>query len=352
MKRRLQILVAMALAAVAFLVWAPLREAPPTFVPIPPGQIEGKLPVAALGLNIPWAVGGDRIERDGTRGIFGGEWPNVEFRGLRLWDTRTAWLNLQPARDQWNFSQLDALVQKAADNGVSDVTLVLAGTPRWAASTVAPTDAAWMGPGSASMPTTLDDWRTYVDTVVRRYPGRITSYEIGNEPNLLTFWSGTPEQYAQYVLTAAQAIRAADPNATILVNGALVRGKSDLPAIGTWLAPLAALGGANAVDAVSVHFYPMASKLADNDAMLSAMNDQLDAAGWGDVPRWITEVNIRSGSAMLSGDQKEAVQALAEQMIGNGYERAYWYAWTDLGSLDLIQFQPFTPGSVSLTELT
>jgi hypothetical protein len=352
MRRRWQILVAMAVAVLALAIWAPLRVAPPISVVIPPGQIEGNLPVAALGLNIPWAVGGDRIERDGTRGIFGGEWPNVPFRGLRLWDTRTAWLNLQPARDQWNFAQLDSLVQKATENGITDVTLVLGGTPQWAASKVAATDAPWMGPGSASMPASMDDWRTYVDTVVRRYQGRITSYEIGNEPNLLTFWSGTPEQYSQFVLTAAQAIRAADPKATILVNGALVRGKSDLAAIGTWLAPLAAAGGTNAVDAVSVHFYPMASKLGDDEKMLAAMNDQLAAAGWSDLPKWITEVNIRSGSAMASADQKQAVATLAQQMLDNGFERAYWYAWTDLGSLDLIQFQPFTPGSVGLTQLS
>ncbi len=308
--------------------------------------------MAALGLNIPWAVGGERIERDGTLKVNGGDWPTVPFRALRLWDTRTAWLNLEPAPDQWTFDQLDSLVSKAQSNGITDITLVLGGTPQWAATNFQATDASWMGPGSASMPANIADWQEYVTTVVQRYAGKITSYEIGNEPNLLTFWSGSADQYAQLVTTAAAAIRATDPAATILVNGGLVRSKYDVATLAKWLAPLAAAGVPGTVNAVSLHVYPTVAQLGEPAGdLLEGMKGALAANGWGAVPAWITEVNIRDGAKLSLDDQRASVKALGQQMLGAGFDRAYWYAWTDLGTDQMVQFQPDSGGSQGLVDL-
>ena len=57
------------------------------------GPRQGSMEQTQIGVHIPWAIGGDRIERDGTRINHPGEWPDFEVDAIRLWDTRTAWLN-------------------------------------------------------------------------------------------------------------------------------------------------------------------------------------------------------------------------------------------------------------------
>lgn len=109
-----------------------------------------------IGLHVPWAVGGPRIERSGRLNDFPGEWPDIPFALVRLWDTRTAWLNLEPAQDQWDFGMLDANVDKASSQ--DRYSLVLWGTPAWAAESLSADDAPWLGPGSAAPPLDNTDW--------------------------------------------------------------------------------------------------------------------------------------------------------------------------------------------------
>ncbi len=324
---------------------------PQSVAPPSASEMAGSLGVQALGLNIPWAVGGLRLERDGTAKVNAGDWPTVPFRSLRLWDTRTAWLHLEPARGQYVFDQLDALVAKATANGVDDITLVLGGTPQWAASSIQATDASWMGPGSASMPNDLGAWAGFADTVARRYAGRITSYEIGNEPNLRTFWSGTAEDYARFVTTAADAIRAADPAATIVANAGLVRSRYDVATLAKWLAPLSSAVTGGRLNAVSLHYYPQAGQVGDAPEILKSMKAALASNGFGAVPAWITEVNVRSAPTLAPQAQANAVLALGRQMMAAGFVRAYWYAWTDMSADDLVPFQPGSSGAAALAAL-
>ena len=256
------------------------------------------------GLTIPWAVGGERIERDGTAAHDPGEWPDFPVRAIRLWDTRTTWLHLEPADDQWDFATLDAHLAKAAQEGVDDVTLVLAGTPRWASVRETADDAPWLGPGSASPPKDMEQWREYVRTVATRYAGRIDHYEIGNEPNLLTFWNGTVREFSDLVRSATEEIRSADPSATVIVNAALLRRPADLEALDTWLAPLA---GNGMIDAVSVHVYPRAADLPRLPELLEQARARVGAAGFGDLPLWVTEINVQDGSSMAGPDQESAI---------------------------------------------
>lgn len=297
------------------------------------------------GLNVPWAVGGKRIERDGTTRHDTGEWPDFPVSAIRLWDTRTAWLHLEPADDQWDFATLDAHLAKAEQEGVDDVTLVLAGTPRWAAVRETPDDAPWLGPGSASPPADLEQWREYVRTVASRYAGRIDHYEIGNEPNLLTFWNGTADEFADLVRIAAGEIDAADPAATVIVNAGLVRRPADIKALDAWIGPVA---GSDLIDVISVHVYPTTDRLAQLPELLAGARAALAASGFAEVPAWVTEVNVQDGSMMTDAGQESVIGSITAQIEDAGFVRAYWYAWTDLGPLNLIQLAPGTAGARAL----
>ena len=297
------------------------------------------------GLTIPWAVGGERIRRDGSQGNDPGEWPPFPVAATRLWDARTTWLHLEPADDRWAWTTLDAHLAKAEKEGVDDVMLVLASTPRWAAQRTTPDDADWLGPGSASPPKDLEQWREYVRTVAERYRGRIDAYEIGNEPNLRTFWNGTPGEYASLVQVAVEEIRQADPEATIAVNAGLVRRANDLPALATWLSPALAVAD---VDVVTVHVYPSVAQVERVIDLMVATRDELGRLT--DLPAWVTEMNVRDGSSLPAPDQRVVVADLPRAVEAAGFDRAYWYAWTDLGPGSLIQFAPGTPGARELRD--
>lgn len=300
-------------------------------------------------LTVPWAIGGPRFEADGSLVDFPGEWPDLPVNGLRLWDTRTAWLNLEPARGQWDFTRLDAFVDKAESRGVRRIVLVLGGTPRWAGSGTSPTEAAWLGPGSASPPESLADWDEYVRTVVTRYAGRITAYEIWNEPSGDTFWSGTAAQWAELVSRAAPIIRAIDPAASVIGSGFVLTGMADLPRLEPWVQALGTVQPDLTV--ISVHWYPKAGgDVTRMRAVTRAFRSMLRAAG---LPTriWVTEANVIEGSSLSAAGQRDAIARLQRQATALGIRHLYWYAWSDLVSPSLIPLHRGTAGEQELAAI-
>ncbi len=71
-------------------------------------------------------------------------------------------------------------------------------------------------------PTNIDDWVDYVEAVATRYKGQIHYYQLWNEPNLEGEWGGYPIDPAGYVellRSGYAAIKAIDPEATVLLAG-------------------------------------------------------------------------------------------------------------------------------------
>ncbi|MDD2857074.1 MAG: hypothetical protein PHU75_00210 [Candidatus Nanopelagicales bacterium] len=204
-------------------------------------------------------IGGPRIERDGTKHVFQGDWPNMPVTSLRIWDAHTAWLNIEPAPGQWAFARLDAFVAKAEEHHVQDIVLVLGGTPAWAAKQQRKTDAPWLGKGSASPPEFWDDWTTFVDTVASRYQGRIKAYEIWNEPNSVTHWSGTACEWATLTELAAKQIAISDPTARVVVGGFSTFPAKTLAKAQAFIKALPA--SMPRPSAMGFHWYPMKQQL-------------------------------------------------------------------------------------------
>jgi len=312
----------------------------------------------AIGLHVPWAIGGPAIERDGARSERAPEYPDLPLATVRLWDTRTAWLNLEPRQDLWDFTNLDAHIDQAHAHGIYDITLVLWGTPTWAASSTAPTDANWLGPGSASMPTNMVDWEDYVTTVATRYRHVITAYEIGNEPNVEAFWTGTDAELAQLVQSAARIIHQVDPHATVVAPAPVFvdSQKKSLRAATTFWArltdPTSNSNTANNpnVDALSFHWYPSSTTAPrELKAVVRELTNQATRAGMPGIALWLTEVNYYQGG--LSPEQQSAKVSETNDVIKQlRIPRTYWYAWTDLGPLDFMQFGAGTPAEKGLRE--
>jgi hypothetical protein len=131
---------------------------------------------------------------------------------------------------------------------------------------------------------------SFAAAAASRYGGRGHSWEIWNEPNLEQFWSSSdggpdPELYAELVRVASAALRAADPDATIVV-GALYFGFAEIIegldlGIGgpRFLESLPATGALALADEVTLHLYRPGSP-EDVSADIEVARDLLEDAGY------------------------------------------------------------------------
>lgn len=120
------------------------------------------------------------------------------------WDA----IEKEPGQFDWTF--WDKLVDLAAQNHVGLIPYI-AYTPRWSAGEE---KEFWKQPPS--------DPQAYADFMYRianRYRGRIAAWEIWNEPDNKDYWTGSVEQFASLVKLAARRIRAADPDAVLVLGG-------------------------------------------------------------------------------------------------------------------------------------
>ena len=132
---------------------------------------------------VPREYWGLHIHRAGALG----SWP-AAFGAWRLWDARVAWPNLEPNPGQWRFDALDEYVEMAREHRV-EILLPLGMSPSWASAR--PSEVSSYSPGATAEPADLQRWRDYVRTVAQRYKGRVRHYEIWNEPNLRSFYTGS-----------------------------------------------------------------------------------------------------------------------------------------------------------------
>jgi hypothetical protein len=124
----------------------------------------------------------------------------------------------------------------------------------------------------------------------------VRAWEIGNEPNLRHFWSGTPDDYARFLEVAYEVIKWRDPAAEVVHGG--IAGDASAPAwYGSFLEALkrrrAATGRGDEApwffDAAAWHWY------AYPDLLFTGPEDArrlLAAAGVPERPIWITEFGV------------------------------------------------------------
>jgi hypothetical protein len=106
------------------------------------------------------------------------------------------------------WAKYDNIVDLAQQHGLSIIARLEA-PPKWAQST----------PGDFAPPARLDDFSDYVSAVATRYKGRITHYQIWNEPNNYPEWGEqpvNPEDFTKLLCTAYRRIKEVDPNAQVL----------------------------------------------------------------------------------------------------------------------------------------
>jgi hypothetical protein len=248
----------------------------------------------------------------------GTPWPCIPFGTWRLWDANVTWKDLEPQRGVWDFSRLDALVERAQEHKV-EVILPLALTPRWASQR--PNEASSYTSGAAAPPVNIDDWIDYVGMVTARYKGRVTNYEMWNEVNVPGTWTGTAAQIVGLQEAAYKTIKSVDPDAKLI--SANLTGSNGLP----MLKQLLDLGYENSADVIGYHFYVFADPPEEIATLFPQIASQMVEHGVG-KPVWNTEAGWLAGSTFPSEDEAAAVAVRAMLVArSSGIERFVWYEW-------------------------
>ena len=130
--------------------------------------------------------------------------------GTKLLRFGVGWDGIETAPGTYDWRLLDEIVAAAERDGITLLPYVCY-TPEWAGSAGA---NSWREP-----PRNMNRFGSFVSALASRYRGKVKSWELWNEPDNRDYWRGTPKQFAAMFKSGAQAIRRADPEATIVLGG-------------------------------------------------------------------------------------------------------------------------------------
>lgn len=227
----------------------------------------------------------------------------------------------------------DTLVEQDLRRGLTPV-VILMGTPARYSSAAPPPDSPATGPpaalsehiAAAQMSTAppvglfepifadgsdtpapgkginpANPWAVFVANTVERYrPGGalarrglwpagvgVRHWEIWNEPDYRTFWTGSVADYYRLLQVAHHTIVSRDPDATVLLGGLAFYDQPD------WFNELLRLTHGDPArayfDAFSFHHY---LSLTQSERQMERVRDSLAAYGLPNTPIWITESGV------------------------------------------------------------
>ena len=194
--------------------------------------------------------------------------------------------------DTW--IKYDQIVELTEAHGLRLMTR-LSNPPAWSRSDPAAGDRA--------PPDDFQDFVNYAIAVAERYRGRITHYQIWNEPNIYPEWGNAPIDpagYAELLCRAYEALKAVDPN-IVVISGAIAptiamdvsRDLSDL----VFLQLLYDHGGGDCFDVLSAQGYGLRSGPSDRRLRATSVNvarhtyyrDIMARNGDAHKPIWLSE---------------------------------------------------------------
>lgn len=252
------------------------------------------------------------------------DFPDIPFKTIRLWDSRTAWPYLEPTKGNWDFKKLDWYVDAAKKHG-AEVMIVFGLSPNWASSKPDEPSAYNKGvareTGWAAPPKNISDWKNYVRTVAERYRGTVKLYEVWNEVNHETFFSGTQDEITLLNNEAAKALREVDPEIK-MVSSSCVGNTA-------FLRILLEKGIAKQANALGYHFYTWEKP----ETMIRAAQeiDEARQALGITLPVWNTETGWRIESKEAASFQKvlgnEKDTLFSYRDAGDFVARCYILSW-------------------------
>lgn len=190
-----------------------------------------------------------------------------------------------------------------------------------------------LGGPAALPPDWSSTWTRYVRAAVTRYASQIDYWEIGNEPDLRYYWSGTPRQYAQALSLAAREIRRLDPQAKVVLGGLALGGGGRDPNFFEDILRDRRYPAASSFDIANFHSY---GDRAATKRGYDYVRASLRSVKAGRKPVWLTEIGAASDPAGARAEtwrgsegQARYVRELVPYALGLGIAKVFVFQLHD-----------------------
>jgi polysaccharide biosynthesis protein PslG len=260
-----------------------------------------------------------------------------------------------PAAGDEDWSSVDPIVAGAARNGV-EILPFFFGTPAWVAQGLdgrncQPVKCGTFAPKKKAA---LEAWKTYLGAAVDRYGPNGTfwtdnptlpklpfrTYQIWNEMNSTTFYKpkASPKQYAKLLSASAEAIRAKDPAAEIVLGGmAQLAGSRKAVEASEYLKDFYKVAGVeDDFDGVAIH--PYGASVDKISSQVELFRKVMKQAGDSGASLWVTEIGAGSatgGNPLNRGKQGQAqlltkaFKYFRKSRNKHNIESLIWFSWMD-----------------------
>lgn len=152
--------------------------------------------------------------------------------GFRWAKLQVRWADYEPTRGKTDFAYLDQVVDGAQAQQLKLLFSVTV-APQWARPPGS--DLSVDGP-----PADPKTYASFVETLAKRYKGKVGAYEIWNEQNLSREWGGPGKvnagEYVALLKAAHGAIKGADKDALVISGAPTPSGEVAIPEMGGHLA--------------------------------------------------------------------------------------------------------------------
>jgi len=167
----------------------------------------------------------------------------------------TWWPRVEPDKGVWAYNSDGQLAGNLKYK--MPVLGTFFGTPYWAAASGPLTKQEGTEFYPYGAVPNMDAFKEYVTHVVDHNKQSIHYWEIGNEPEVSSFWTGTFDKYAEKCKIGYEAAKAADPSCTVVVGGFT-------NSAWNWHEEVAKAGALRWADVISSHYYFGAEDVPEN----------------------------------------------------------------------------------------
>lgn len=257
----------------------------------------------------------------------------IAAAGIKVVRMDLGWAGIERQPGRYDWSAYDELTANLEKRGLRPLYILDYSNPLYEETVVSRnpvTGREQRDTASPQHPESVAAFARWAAAAAERYRGRRVIWEIWNEPNI-SFWKPKPDvaQYNTLALATARAIRAADPQATIIGPAT-----SEIPL--KFLENHFACGILEYLDGVSVHPYRNDAKPPETAAAEYAKLRELIARyappGKKDLPILSGEWGYASHTRGVSLATQAAFAA--RQQLANllaGVPLSVWYDWKNDG---------------------